>query len=129
MPSAQKRRWFAKAMLVVAFAVAAMQLLPAWPREHQIVIDFSAAPLSVHRVEMTWTPNRAEEATGGVVLTVADPSTRQLRHRLSVPGGDYVFRVSLEGTNAQSGPETTRYVRRARLDGATTTFKLGRQRK
>ena len=129
MQSAHKRRWLAKAMLVAAFAVAATQLLPAWPREHQVVIDFSEAPLKVHRIGMTWTPDRADEPTGGVVLTVADPSARQLRHRLSVPGGDYVFRVSLEGTNAQSGPETTRYVRRARLDGATTTFKLGRQRK
>ena len=129
MQPGQKRRWFGKAMLVAAFAVAATQLLPAWPREHQLVIDYSATPLTVHRIGMTWTPDRADEPTGGVVLTVADPSARQLRHRISVPGGDYVFRVSLEGTSAQSGPDTTTYVRRATLDGATTTFKLGRQRK
>jgi len=132
------RRLAARAVLLSGAAVLGTYIASHAPRDQTLVFRPGSTPAA--SLTATWTPNGDDEPAGGVTLHFPSPTTRDTRHRVSLPNGEYVIHVQLTtepdrslelgqpGTPGALTPRAeTTVVERVRLEGGETLIALDRK--
>jgi len=130
------RRFAARAILLSGAALVGTYLASKAPREQTLVFQPGAA--RIHSLSATWTRSGEDQPEGGVTLTFPDGTTRDIRHRVTLPSGEYVVEVQLTlepesprqrsdgGLGGAPTPRAqTTVVERVRLGGGETLIALG----
>jgi len=125
----EKSRWrplLARLALVLGVLLALLPLLPEIPREQTLLFRFDGT--GVERLEVSWTRTGEKEALGGVSYSFPVQATRDVRHRVRLPDGEYVLSIEAEtraaGRGAAENTPQTSYVRRVNLAGGETVIPL-----
>lgn len=129
------KRHLPRLVLLAGLAAVAISLAPSIPRHQTLVFHLGEGLRPVRRLEATWTRYNQDTPSGGVRLTFPEGAPASVRHRISVPNGEYVLTIVVERVT----PETTsrgratlagkrtiriRYVRRVDLEGGETIIPL-----
>jgi hypothetical protein len=131
------RRFAARALLLAGAAVVGTYIAARVPREQTLVFQPGSTPVA--SLQATWAESGGEEPLGGVTLTFPSPTTRAVRHRVSLPNGEYDITIQLTLEPDSSGEPTadgdqrgaptpraqTTVVERVRLGGGDTFIALG----
>jgi hypothetical protein len=121
------RRAAARAVLILGAALIGGLVARSAPREQVLVFRFQGSPAS-KELAATWTPVGDQEPAGGVTVQLSSPTPREVRHKVSLPNGEYVVDLEFHGAGDPSpdlGAET-RTERRVTLEGGETVIYLGR---
>ncbi len=118
-PLPPRKHRLALGLAVLAVVVVAAKLVPEWPVKQHVVLQLES-PGSIRAITATWTREDEEVPRGGTRSAFSGGAPPQLERRMSVPNGDYVFRVNVERQVGTRLVETSRD-HRVRLDGREVT--------
>jgi hypothetical protein len=132
------RRLAARAALLSGAAVVGTYIASHAPREQTLVFRPGSVPAA--SLTATWTPDGDDQPVGGVTLHFPSPTTRETRHRVSLPNGEYTLNIKLTAApDRDSNPDEsaamgalppraeTTVVERVRLEGGETLIALDRK--
>jgi len=86
----------------------------SWPRQHAVVFRLpEKGRTHATRLAASFTPVGEAEAVRGLSVTLAPPSARDIREKVSLPDGDYIVLLELTygamtGPSAPTKSETSR---------------------
>jgi len=118
------RRLLARVALVGGIALAVSLVLPATPREQQLVFRFGSDSAAVRRLELSFTKRGEREPESGFTLNFPTGAPGRARHTVSLPNGDYVVTGAIERRADDAGPTETSFERRVNLQGGETVLPL-----
>lgn len=113
-------------MLLVGGMLASRILKPSWPRDHALIFRLPREAIgAANRLDVSLTPVGEREPSRGLSLALGPQGgTRDVRHVMNLPDGDYIVTLALTygamtGPSAPTKSETSRARRVTLSEGET----------